>query len=68
MVGNPLPTSFASGVDIRRVAACLGHDDPSFTLRIYGHLLPDAEDSVRRALDAADAETSQPIVQNLEDL
>jgi integrase len=44
----------AAGVDIRRVAACLGHDDPSFTLRIYGHLLSDAEDSVRRALDAAD--------------
>jgi integrase len=45
----------AAGVDIRRIAACLGHDDPAFTLRIYGHLLGDADESVRLALDAADA-------------
>jgi len=30
------------GVDIRALAACLGHHDPAFTLRIYAHLVPDA--------------------------
>jgi integrase len=44
----------ASGVDIRRLAACLGHEDPGFTLRVYGHLMEGGEDAVRRALDAAD--------------
>src|ERR1700739_347732 len=48
----------APGVDARRVAACLGHDDPSFTLRVHGHLLPDAEDSAAGAQDRADVDGS----------
>jgi integrase len=41
----------ARGVDIRTVAAMLGHGDPAFTLRTYSHLMPDAGDRVRAAID-----------------
>ena len=49
--------SFASlllsnGVDIKRVASCLGHVNAAFTLRVYTHLMKDGEDQVRRALDS----------------
>jgi integrase len=43
----------ANGTDIRRVAACLGHDDPAFTLRVYMHLMEGGEEQVRQALDRA---------------
>lgn len=42
----------AEGVDIRTVAEYLGHDDPGFTLRVYSHLMPDAADRARRAMNA----------------
>ncbi|GAA0568717.1 tyrosine-type recombinase/integrase [Actinomadura livida] len=42
----------AAGVDIRTVAEYLGHADPGFTLRTYAHLLPDAADRARTAMDA----------------
>lgn len=42
----------AAGVDIRTVAEYLGHSDPGFTLRTYTHLMPDAADRARRAMDA----------------
>ncbi|MEV7007539.1 site-specific integrase [Streptosporangium sp. NPDC051022] len=42
----------AAGVDIRTVADYLGHSDPGFTLRTYTHLMPDAADRARRAMDA----------------
>ncbi|WP_218938296.1 hypothetical protein [Modestobacter altitudinis] len=35
------------------VAERLGHDDASFVLATYGHLMPDSEDRTRRAVDAA---------------
>lgn len=41
----------AAGVDIRTVAEYLGHSDPGFTLRTYTHLMPDAADRARRAMD-----------------
>ncbi|WP_043619263.1 site-specific integrase [Nonomuraea candida] len=41
----------AAGVDIRTVAEYLGHADPGFTLRTYTHLMPDAADRARRAMD-----------------
>jgi hypothetical protein len=41
-----------AGVDIRTVAEFLGHNDPGFTLRTYTHLLPDAADRARKAMDA----------------
>ena len=43
----------AGGVDIRTVAEYLGHGDPGFTLRVYAHLMPDAGDRVRAAIDRA---------------
>jgi integrase len=39
------------GVDIRALAAYLGHSDPGFTLRVYTHLMPDAADRMRAAVD-----------------
>ncbi|MEV0626004.1 tyrosine-type recombinase/integrase [Nonomuraea wenchangensis] len=42
----------AQGVDVRTVAEYLGHDDPGFTLRVYSHLMPDAADRARRAMNA----------------
>jgi len=40
-----------AGVDIRTVAEYLGHGDPGFTLRTYTHLMPDAADRARKAMD-----------------
>lgn len=40
-----------AGVDIRTVAEYLGHSDPGFTLRTYTHLMPDAADRARKAMD-----------------
>ncbi|MFI7452337.1 tyrosine-type recombinase/integrase [Nonomuraea sp. NPDC049714] len=42
----------AQGVDIRTVAEYLGHDDPGFTLRVYSHLMPNAADRARKAMNA----------------
>lgn len=42
----------AAGVDVRTVAEYLGHSDPGFTLRVYAHLMPDAADRARKAMDA----------------
>lgn len=44
-----------AGVSIRAVAEYLGHHDPGFTLRTYAHLMPEAEDRTRTAIDAAHA-------------
>ncbi|WP_084369497.1 tyrosine-type recombinase/integrase [Microbispora sp. ATCC PTA-5024] len=41
-----------AGVDIRTVAEYPGHADPGFTLRTYTHLMPNAADRARRAVDA----------------
>jgi integrase len=49
------------GVDIRALAAYLGHHDPAFTLRVYADLVPDAADRMRSVIDkAADAEADGP--------
>lgn len=42
----------AAGVDVRTVAEFLGHSDPGFTLRTYTHLMPDAADRARRAMES----------------
>ncbi|MGW5687584.1 tyrosine-type recombinase/integrase [Nonomuraea sp. NPDC003754] len=42
----------AAGVDIRTVADYLGHEDVGFTLRTYTHLMPNAADRARKAMDA----------------
>lgn len=41
------------GVNVRAVSEYLGHTDPGFTLRVYGHVMPAAEDQARRAVDAS---------------
>jgi integrase len=41
----------AGGVDVRTLAGALGHGDPGFTLRTYTHLMPDAADRIRAAID-----------------
>lgn len=42
----------ADGVNIRELAEYLGHSDPGFTLRVYGHMLPDSHERARKAIDA----------------
>jgi integrase len=42
----------ADGASIRELAEYLGHHDPSFTLRVYGHLQPDSHDRARQIIDA----------------
>jgi len=46
-------TLLYDGVDIRALAAYLGHHDPAFTLRIYAHLVPDAAERMRSVIDEA---------------
>jgi|SRR5215207_830863 len=41
----------AAGVDIRTAAEYPGHTDPGSTLRTYTHLMPDAADRARKAMD-----------------
>jgi integrase len=56
-----LSTGLYDGVDIRALAAYLGHHDPAFTLRVYAHLVPDAADRMRSVIDrAARAEPDGP--------
>ena len=40
-----------AGESVKTVAEYLGHADPGFTLRVYAHLFPSAEDRARRAVD-----------------
>jgi len=42
----------SNGLDIRTLAFILGHTDPAFTLKFYGHLMPGAADHARAALGA----------------
>lgn len=48
------------GASVKTVQRCLGHSSATITLDTYGHLWPDSEDEVRRAIDAVLApQTSQ---------
>lgn len=40
------------GTNIRELADYLGHADPAFTLRVYGHLQPDSHERARQAVDS----------------
>ena len=54
-------TLIARGVDVRTVAEYLGHSDGgALVLRTYSHLLPDAEDRARKAIEDALAESVSP--------
>ena len=50
----------ADGVDIRALASFLGHSDPGFTLRVYCHLMPSADDRLRAAIDRAFSRSDGP--------
>ncbi len=50
----------ANGVDIRALSEYLGHHDAGFTLRTYTHLMPDAADRARQAIDTAYARSDGP--------
>lgn len=41
-----------AGVDVIKVASWLGHTNPGTTLKYYAHLIPDAADTGRTAMDA----------------
>jgi integrase len=43
----------ADGVDIRSLADYLGHHDPGFTLRVYAHMMPNAGERMRAAVNRA---------------
>lgn len=42
----------AAGVDVLKVARWIGHADAGFTLKVYGHFIPDAVGRGRLATDA----------------
>lgn len=42
-----------AGVSIAALASYLGHSDPSVTLRVYSHLMPNTEGRARQAVDMA---------------
>jgi integrase len=46
-------TILENGGNIRALAEFLGHKDPGFTLRVYGHLMPNSRDRARKLLDEA---------------
>jgi integrase len=48
------------GVDIRALSEYLGHSDPGFTLRVYCHLMPNAADRMRQAIDKARGQADGP--------
>ena len=47
------PQNQQNGTSVRALAEYLGHADPGFTLRTYTHLMPQAEDKAKRAVDDA---------------
>ncbi len=52
-------TLISKGVDVRTVAEYLGHTDGgALVLRTYSHLMPDAEDRARKAIEDALSETT----------
>lgn len=43
----------AAGESVVAVAEWLGHEDATLVLRVYGHLMANSEDRMRKAVDAA---------------
>ena len=46
-----LSTSFGEGGSLNDLAVYMGHHDPAFTLRIYGHMQQGSEDRTRAIID-----------------
>jgi integrase len=65
-------TLVSRGIDLRTVAEYMGHTDGgALVLKTYSHLMPDAEDRARRALEEPLSEATgnaAPAVQNLKAL
>jgi integrase len=53
----------AAGESVVAVAEYLGHENATLVLKTYGHLMPDSEDRMRRAIDAAWSDAGQPVAQ-----
>jgi integrase len=49
-----------AGVPIQEVSKLLGHADPSITLRIYAHVLPESEKGTAKKLDEIFATIALP--------
>jgi hypothetical protein len=47
-------------------ASCACHNDPSFTLRVYAHLLPSTEDRAQAAVDDALGGGAKPAARDLD--
>lgn len=43
--------AIASGMNVKQLQDFIRHADPAFTLRVYGHLFPDDQESARDRLD-----------------
>ncbi len=54
----------AGGIDVRALAEHMGHANPSVTLGTYSHLMPNAADKARKAMEAAFASEHEPIAPN----
>lgn len=57
-------TLLHDGVSINAVAEFLGHSDPGFTLRVYGHLMPGSDDRARSAVDDALRADDDPLAES----
>lgn len=52
----------AAGVGVKVISERLGHEDVSMTLRVYAHVLPDAQEAAARSVDVIYAESEGPTV------
>jgi len=52
-------SALAAGVDVKTLSEALGHHSAAFTLSVYAHMVKDAPDRMRAALDAMFAQRSQ---------
>lgn len=52
--------SLAAGESVVAVAQWLGHENATLVLTTYGHLMPNSEDRMRKAIDAAWDDPEEP--------
>jgi hypothetical protein len=51
--GSKLQGAYVTPSKIVAVSEPLGHDNATLVLKTYGHLMPDSEDRMRRAVESA---------------
>jgi integrase len=44
--------TLANGMPLVELSELLGHSDPSITMRVYAHAMPDAQDRTRELMNA----------------